>query len=205
MPDGSTTQIQLWVERLNTGDASAREQLIRHACERLRLLTRKLLRRDFARVREVEETDDVLQNALLRLHRALQDPAARPTSAAHFFRLATLQIRRELIDLSRHHFGPARPRLVPQEPNADSSGAGRREPGDDTHDPDRLINWREFHDRVEALPPEERDVFDLLWYQELSQAEAANVLNVSVPTVKRRWLSARLLLQEALPGGGPES
>jgi RNA polymerase sigma-70 factor (ECF subfamily) len=202
MPDGSTTQIQLWVERLNTGDAAAREQLIRHACERLRVLTRKLLRRDFPRVREFEETNDVLQNALMRLYRALQDPAAQPTSAAHFFRLATLQIRRELIDLTRHHFGPARPRRVPPNPDAGPAEDVPPDPGDDTYDPGRLIDWREFHDRVEALPPEERDVFNLLWYQDLSQAEAASVLNVSVPTIKRRWLSARLLLQEALPGGG---
>ncbi len=55
-----------------------------------------------------------------------------------------------------------------------------------------LAAWREFHERVESLPEEQREVFDLLWYQELSQAEAANVLGVAVPTVKRRWRDAKM-------------
>ena len=45
-------------------------------------------------------------------------------------------------------------------------------------------------------------MFDLLWYQELSQAEAAALLGIAVPTVKLRWMKARLRVQEAL-GGSP--
>ncbi len=48
-------------------------------------------------------------------------------------------------------------------------------------------------------------MFDLLWYQQLSQAEAAQLLNVSERTVKRRWASARLKLHDALGGQSPES
>jgi RNA polymerase sigma-70 factor (ECF subfamily) len=51
---------------------------------------------------------------------------------------------------------------------------------------------------VEALPEPERAAFDLLWYQGLTQEEAAQVLGVSISTVKRRWLDARLSLQQAL-------
>ncbi len=40
------------------------------ACERLTRLARKMLK-DFGRVRRWEETDDVVQNALLRLYRTL--------------------------------------------------------------------------------------------------------------------------------------
>ena len=49
----------------------------------------------------------------------------------------------------------------------------RTELADTTHDPDRLAAWTDFHREVEALPAEEREVFDLLFYQGLSQAEAA--------------------------------
>ncbi|MBL8798147.1 MAG: helix-turn-helix domain-containing protein, partial [Planctomycetia bacterium] len=45
--------------------------------------------------------------------------------------------------------------------------------------------------------------FDLLFYQGLSQAEAAALLNVSERTVKRRWQSARLQLHDALGGEFP--
>ena len=65
-----------------------------------------------------------------------------------------------------------------------------------------MRRWTEFHEAAARLPDDLRAVFDLLWYQELSQAEAAALLGVAVPTVKRRWLKARLRVQQAL-GGSP--
>jgi DNA-directed RNA polymerase specialized sigma24 family protein len=50
------------------------------------------------------------------------------------------------------------------------------------------------------LPDDLRAVFDLLWYQEMSQAEAAELLGIAVPTVKVRWMKARLQVQQALGG-----
>ena len=73
------------------------------------------------------------------------------------------------------------------------------EDANSTYNPERLASWREFHQRVEGLPEAEREVFELLWYQSLTQAEVAGILGISVPTVKRRWLTARLQLQERLP------
>jgi RNA polymerase sigma-70 factor (ECF subfamily) len=54
------------------------------------------------------------------------------------------------------------------------------------------------------LPDEEREVVNLLWYDELTQEEVATVLNVSLRTVKRRWQSARLKLAEALGSSGED-
>ena len=53
-----------------------------------------------------------------------------------------------------------------------------------------------------TLLPHLRAVFDLLWYQGLPQAEAAALLSLAVPTVKLRWMKARLQVQQAL-GGSP--
>jgi ECF sigma factor len=44
-----------------------------------------------------------------------------------------------------------------------------------------------------------------LWYQELRQAEVAEMLGVSERTIKRRWAAARLELHELLGGALPES
>ena len=71
------------------------------------------------------------------------------------------------------------------------------------YDPGRLAEWTGFHAQVEALPEEEREVFDLLFYQGVPQAEAAAVLGVSERTIKRRWQAARLALHEALGGRLP--
>ena len=70
--------------------------------------------------------------------------------------------------------------------------------------PEQLEAWTAVHKQVEKLPDEEKEVFDLLWYQELSQADVAELLNISTRTVKRRWASARLMLHEALNGLLPD-
>jgi predicted DNA-binding protein (UPF0251 family) len=65
-----------------------------------------------------------------------------------------------------------------------------------------ISEWAEFHEVAARLPDELRAAFDLLWYQGLSQAEAAALLGVAVRTVKRRWMKARLRVQQEL-GGSP--
>ena len=47
-------------------------------------------------------------------------------------------------------------------------------------------------------------MFNLLWYQELTQAEAAALLGVTERVVKWRWRAARLALHQALKGESPE-
>ncbi len=200
MAEASTSQLQACIDRLN-----ARGELIGRACERLRRLTRRMLPPD-DRLRRFEDTDDVLQNAALRLWRALESVPL--TSVAEFLRLAAWHIRNELRDLARHHYGSdgsgARRATPQQAVDATGTFAPASEPADTTHDPRRLAAWRDFHEQVERLPEEARQVFDLLWYQDLTQTEAAEMLQVSVPTVKRRWLSARLRLREALKDQLPE-
>jgi RNA polymerase sigma-70 factor (ECF subfamily) len=72
-----------------------------------------------------------------------------------------------------------------------------------THDPGRLAAWAEFHAAVAALGEADRELFDLLWYQGLTQAEAATLLGVSERTVNSRWLAARVRLSDALGGQLP--
>ena len=91
---------------MNAGDASARGELVGHARERLLRLTRKMLQ-DFRRVHRWEDSDDVLHDALFRLDQALQ--VVKVASVREFFRLAAKQIRRQLIDLARHYYGPQGP------------------------------------------------------------------------------------------------
>jgi RNA polymerase sigma-70 factor (ECF subfamily) len=204
MAEHSTSQLQGWIEVMNAGDASARAQLIEHTCDRLRRLARKMLH-DFPRVRRWEDTDDVLQNALLRLLRALR--GAAPESVAHYFRLAARQLRRELLDLTRHYYGPQGLGANHASPGLDAGPGDTPGPlaekSDSSLEPARLAAWTEFHERVAALPEPERDVFELLWYHGLTQVEAAAVLRVSAQTVKRRWLAARLVFQEVLRGEAP--
>ena len=205
-PSSQTLHIQACLNRIRRGDEAARGELLDCACERLRNLARKILK-GYPNVRRWEQTDDVLQNAALRLLRTLQQLPVQ--TALDFFRLAALNIRRELLDLARHYYGPQgqgahHATWGPGESSTTRSDSGLAAPTAPSHDPARLAAWGEFHERIAALPDEEREVFDLLWYQGLSQAEAAELLNVSERTVKRRWQAARLKLHEAMQGEVPE-
>ncbi len=201
-----TTQMKGWIERLKSGDETARSELLNCAYDRMVRLTRKMLR-SYPRLHRWEETSDVMQNAALRLYRSLGQ--VHPAGVIEFLRLAALNIRRELLDMAKHYYGPEGQGAnhATQERNPDSSGSNwmeRNAPDKGGDDPTRLAAWTEFHRQVEELPAEEREIFDLLWYQGLTQAEAASLLDISERTVKRRWQSARLLLHDRLNGQLPD-
>jgi RNA polymerase sigma factor (sigma-70 family) len=199
-----TVRIRRCIDRLRTGDQQARDELLGLACERLMRITRKI-KRDFPQVGRWEQTEDVFQNASMRLYQALQQ--VELTDTRHFFRLAAVQIRRELIDMARryhgahglgaHHVTQARAR------DNQSRPPDAFEAAEVTQDPRKLAQWAEFHEKIDSLPEQQREVFDLLWYHGLSQDEAAEVLGVDARTVKRRWRSARLSLHAALDGEAP--
>jgi RNA polymerase sigma factor (sigma-70 family) len=191
-PEGNTSaNIHGWLERLKAGDAAARDELIRHSQERLGQLAHRMLRS--SRVKRWEQTDDVLNRALLRLHKALSE--VQPDSVGGFFGLAAEQIRRELIDLYRHHFG--RDGTKGRAARHESDPAGNKTTGA-AFKPESLEEWAAFHQKVQDLPEKEKAVVDLLFYQGKKQAEAAAILDVDVKTVKNRWQSAQLLLHAAL-------
>lgn len=207
MASDSTTQLQLLVVRANTGDAAANEELIARACRRLRLLTRKLLH-DNPRIRRFEDSADVLQNCLLRLHRRLK--AVPLQTVSDFFRLAAREIRLEIITLARHYYGPRGDgtHQLPAGQAAMTDSSVQPPPvaeADSDCDPARLAWWTEFHERVERLPAAHRALVDLLWYHGMTYEEAAGILGISVATLKRNWMATRLRLQEFLGQEEPGS
>src|SRR5579884_307062 len=154
-----SVQIQAWLDRLRSGDAAACDELLRCACERLHNLARKMLR-SYPNVHRWEQTDDVLQNATLRLYRTLQQIPVE--TVRDFFRLAALNIRRELLDLAKHYYGPqghgARHASISDNSSSKSPDSKHREPLDLSHEPSRVAAWSEFHQQIEKLPESEREV-----------------------------------------------
>lgn len=195
----SNDRVRLLIERVGEGDEQACAELINHTAERVVTLTRRMFK-GYERLGRWEQTDDIGQNVMVRLWNALK--ASRPTTPAAFHRLAALQVRRELIDQVRRYFGPEGVAAhhvsnVEADPSS-SSPPPAYEAAESTHDPASLARWAEFHERAAALPDEERAVFDLVWYQGVSQNEAAALLEISERTLKRRWLAARLALGRVL-------
>jgi RNA polymerase sigma-70 factor (ECF subfamily) len=189
MAADSTTQLQGLIDRLSAGDPAARDELIGRAYGRLRRLAHKMLA-GFPPVRSFEDTDDVLHDSLPRLTQALA--AVPPASVADFFGLASRQMHWELLDLVQRYYGPKGPggkHAPPAQGDGSQTTPSEGVPAS-ADDPPALAAWTEFHEAVEALPEKDRRVFELLWYQEMTQAEAA-VLGVAESTVRRHWLLAR--------------
>lgn len=198
-----TTELQRCIDRMLAGDDSYRQLLVDHAFERLRLLARKLLSR-YPGVHRWEQTDDVLQNASVRLWKSLDE--VKPVDVRSFFGLAATQIRRELLDLARHHYGPrGHGRKHATSGGGTGDGAAALEVSDPTDDPAAITEWTELHEKAQELPEEEREVFDLLYYHGLTQPEAAVVLGVPLRTLKRRWAAARQSIFKSLHGRPPGS
>lgn len=192
------------LERIRAGDGKARDELLSRTADRLLAITRKV-KRDFPQLQRWEQTEDVFQNAAVRLCRALEQvPVA---DARHFYRLAATQIRRELVDLVRHWQGPQGPGQHHQSHGGQTPRDGDTaaplpfEQPHETFDPRRIAQWCEFHEQVERLPEPEREAFDLLFYHGLSQEEVAETLGVDVRTIRRRWRAARLALHDVMEGG----
>jgi len=180
----------------------AKAALIGLVVERMRSLTRRMLAGS-PRVRRWTETDDLVQNALLRLYRALG--AVAPHDPQHFIRLAALQVRRELIDLTRRLGSPES--FAANHDTHTGAGGGQRiehavGPADD--EPDRLGEWTRFHQTVAALAEPDRELFEMVWYLGLSQEEIGEVLGCSTRTVRRRWDDVKRSFTAMFHGAPPE-
>ena len=68
---------------MNFGPGTRRRatEVIGRSCERLRQLAHRMLK-NYPRLRRWEQTDDVLQNAMIRLHRSLAE--VKPESVAQY-------------------------------------------------------------------------------------------------------------------------
>ncbi|WP_417385382.1 RNA polymerase sigma factor [Gimesia sp.] len=196
--EGYTTRLQGLLDRWSAGDEEVIDELIVHSQGQLRRIASRMLAAK-PHVGRWNQTDDVLQNSLIRLHRSLK--AVKPESKRAFNGLAAIQIRRELIDMARSLYGPeGRGRNHKSDPGeVDPEGNARPlyDQADPATDVYGQLEMVDFHESVGRLADEEREVFELIFYQGMSQAEVANLLKVSERTVKRRWRQARLSLSRS--------
>ena len=187
----TTAVIQRYLDELD-GDSPAEpivQALLGRAVRRLHLLCATLLYRSYPRLTQPPlnlQADELLGAVAERLLKALRE--ARPRTVRQLFAMANQHMRWELNDLARRlDEQPAavdlREELVP---SPATSGSGLT--------PDGLRMLR----AIEALPDDEREAFDLVRIQGLTQVEAAQLLGVSTVTVKRRLSRSLMLLTQQL-------
>jgi RNA polymerase sigma factor (sigma-70 family) len=200
-PDNLDAVIDRCLQKLGRGDDAAREMLLEICDRRLRQLSSRFLGK-FATVRRWDNTDDVAQGAAMRLHRALRDTV--PDSPGGFMALMATQIQRELIDLARKHAGDMSyaanhgTNIVNGTSGAMQFAVDAVEDENAADDAVPLERWEMFHEAVESLPEEHREVFRMAWYLGADKPSVAKALGMSLRTVERRWQEARGMVSEAL-------
>ena len=182
-PGQTSILVQQWLNRLDEDTLAgeqARNELIEHGKRRMEALCRKMF---FPSLHSTAVVDlgDVYQESAIRLWQALQ--TVKPNTVKEFFGLAAKKIREVSVDLCRKYL-----KEPPQPVVGDES----------SFSPETLSQWTEFHEVVEKLDEPLREVVDLLWYQDLTQREAAEILELDESTVKRRWRRARQQLARHL-------
>ena len=190
--------LQALIDRIREGDRAARRELLERACDRLRRLAARLFTESFPALRARHDLDSVVHETWLRLVQAL-DSVELPT-VADFFRFAAHKIRQVLLDMAdRQRRRASREALGPSDSSGNGSSVG---PGEVTSDPARLAQWTEFHERVAALPDDERAVFEMHYYLDLPQAQVAELLGLHPRKVSRLWIAATDKLADGLDEGG---
>ena len=197
----TTAVVQRYLDDLAgvRGDSPAEpivRDLLAGAVNRLHVLCSSLLFRSYPRLARPPlnlQTDELLSSVVERLLKAMRE--VRPQTVRQFFALANQHMRWELNDLARRLDEQAaavelRDSLVPAP--ADSSGS------------QISPTARRILEVIGDLPEEEREVFNLVRIQGMTQPEAASVLGVSAKTVQRRLNRGLLLLADQLGDLKPE-
>jgi RNA polymerase sigma factor (sigma-70 family) len=181
-PTFNTIVLQGCLDRMRAGDRDAENELMRAVKNRLQKLSARMIR-GFPNVRGVADIDDVMQNSIIRLLRTLR--RLEPRTPRDFFNLAAVHIRRVLIDLARSTKGK---QMVALDPAGSSSVPRPHEPvAPEVSDND---HWVRFHEAVDQLPIEEREVVGLIFYHGWKQQQIAELFQVDERTIRRRWSSA---------------
>jgi RNA polymerase sigma factor (sigma-70 family) len=195
MDTDQTSQLQALLDRIRCGDTTAYKELVGCAYERFRLLARTMLHQDFPRLERLHGTNSVVHEMVAQLFGALRE--VQPQNVRHFFNLATMRMRWVLLEMAR------KARLEPEGLVGCSGSSGSQNQPIvaeiTTSDPANLAAWTEFHRKVEELPQAHREVFELIWYHGLSQADVAKLLDVHPKAISLRWIAARLALADSLP------
>ena len=180
--DRETHDITGLLDRWRLGDMEAANELMELTYGELHRIAAREMRREHGE--HTLQTTAVLHEAYLRIFRSgpfeLRD-------RAHFFAVAAQQLRRVLLDHARRAHREKRGggivKLSLWESDVGALGAN-----------DRLLALDDALVRLEELDPRAAKVVELRFFGGLTEAEAAEVLRISVATLKRDWDFAKTWL-----------
>jgi RNA polymerase sigma factor (TIGR02999 family) len=182
-----SAEITAWLTRWRGGDERARDQLFAVVHPQLRGLASRLMQRE--RRDHTLEPGAVVNELYLRL---IGGEPISYQDRAHFFAIAAETMRRILIDHARRRVAEKR------------GGDQRRVPLSDVaervteHSSEQLLDLDHWLSALSAADPRAARVVEMRFFGGLREEDVAEVLHVSVITVKRDWKAARAWLASKL-------
>jgi RNA polymerase sigma-70 factor (ECF subfamily) len=204
-------EIDRLIERTRAGDPDALNTLFaRHRSRLRRMVELRLDRRLQGRI----DASDVIQEAYLdvaqRMHEYLK------SQRLPLFLWLRLVVGERLLKLHRHHLG-AQMRDAGREvslycgaaPGASSAALAAQLLGKQTSPTQAAVRAERLlrlEEALNALDPLDREILSLRHFEELSRAEAAQVLGIEEAAAAKRYIRALKRLKDALAGmpGGLE-
>jgi RNA polymerase sigma-70 factor (ECF subfamily) len=207
-PDDGEESVRL-LRSVAAGDQGVWGELLMRHRERLRAMVALRLDR---RLKGRIDPSDVIQEAFLDASRQVGDYLKDP--AIPFFLWLRLVTNQKLVALHRHHVGTqgrdaGRDVALFHGPYPEASSAALAEqllgrdtrPSEAAERAERAIRLQEA---LNSLEPLDREVLALRHFEQLSNAEAAQVLGIGSGAASKRYVRALGRLKEALrrlPGG----
>ena len=188
-PAAMAGDVTVLLRQMGAGDESAVSRLIPLIYDELRRIARGYLRRE--REGHTLQPTALVNEVYLKL---VQQHDAHWQNRGHFYCIAARMMRRILVDNSRHH---RRKKRGAGEPMADVAELEIAAPAPLSG----LVDILALHEALERLAAvDERlvQVVELRFFAGLTNAEIAEALAISEPTVKRRWATARAWLFRSL-------
>lgn len=188
MPTTSSGPVTRLLERCRGGDGAALDELLPVVYAELRRLAKSYLRQE--RSNHTLQSTALVHEAYLRLSKG---GSAEWRDRAHFFGIAAHLMRQVLVDHARAR-------------GADKRGGGAKrvtlagiadERLESTVDVEALDAALRT---LSAMDPTQARIVELRFFAGLTIEETAEVLSLSLATVKRDWTSARAWLHRQLAG-----
>ena len=175
------------IERAQSGDGSALDQLFAETYEDLRRLARARLRAA-PRV-TVLDTVALVNESWMRLS---QSGRLRPQDRAHFIRYAAKAMRSVIVDHARRRItdrrGGDRARIELTTSIAHDEHAGESE----------ILGVHEALEQLATVDARAAEVVQMRYFAGMSESDIAIALGITERTVRRDWAKARMLLAEAM-------
>ena len=179
---GAQVQITTLLKEIEAGDSSAVDMLLPRLYDELRVLAHAQLRRE--RPGHTLATTALVHEAYLKL---VQQDSVNWKNRAHFLGVAALAMRRILINYANARLaekrGGGRPVVTLEE---EEIGRPVRA--------EELVALDEALERLARIDERQSNIVVYRFFGGLKQEEIAEVLGVSVPTVRRDWRLARAWL-----------